>query len=409
MRKTVYFCLNVIHMMLRTLIFVCFALSLAACDHQIDQEQVIELPVEHAAFEANPQAVPKQAVKTLAIGAEAPDFSLPGVDEQWYSLQSFGEAKVLAIVFTCNHCPTAQAYEDRLIQLHEDYVSRGVAIVAISPNSPLGLLYEELGYSDLGDSFEDMKARAEDKAFPFPYLYDGDNEKASLAYGPVATPHAFVFDKERKLRYVGRLDGSEKPGTAQAEDVRAAIDALLDGQVVETAETKTFGCSTKWAWKTDYKKKVEADWEQKEIKVHALTVPGLKTLLQNETEELLMVNVWASWCGPCVLELPDLAKVYRMYQGRDFRFVSISADKAKNMKAAQKCLEKAHLPAENYVFDGEDKYQLIETVDPNWTGALPYTILIEPGGKIVYAKQGMIDFFELKKAIVDHPLIGRYY
>ena len=149
--------------------------------------------------------------KTLPIGAQAPDFSLPGVDGKTYSLSSFADAKVLVIVFTCNHCPTAQAYENRIIQLQKDYASKGVALVAIMPNDPSSIRLDELGYTDMGDSFEEMKRRAEERHFNFPYLYDGDTESASRQYGPIATPHVFIFDQDRKLRYSGRIDDVEKP------------------------------------------------------------------------------------------------------------------------------------------------------------------------------------------------------
>ena len=106
---------------------------------------------------ARPLAADTPSFPTLAIGASAPDFDLPGVDGKRYTLASFKEAKVLVLVFTANHCPTAQAYEDRIIRLHADYKDKGVALVAISPNDPLAVRLDELGYSDLGDSFEDMK------------------------------------------------------------------------------------------------------------------------------------------------------------------------------------------------------------------------------------------------------------
>ena len=138
--------------------------------------------------------------KTLAIGSKAPDFSLPGVDGKTYTLESFKSAKVLVIVFMCNHCPTSQAYEPRIIKLERDYAPKGVQVVGINPNNPSSLRLDELGYSDVGDSFPEMKIRAKDAGFNFPYLFDGDKEDAANKYGPVATPHVFVFDQDRKLR-----------------------------------------------------------------------------------------------------------------------------------------------------------------------------------------------------------------
>ncbi len=120
-------------------------------------------------------------VKTLAPGTQAPDFSLPGVDGKTYTLSSFEKAKAVVIIFSCNHCPTAQAYEDRIIAIANDYRPKGVEVVMISPNSVDALNYSELGYSDMGDSFGEMKLRAAEKAFPFPYLYDGDEQKTALS------------------------------------------------------------------------------------------------------------------------------------------------------------------------------------------------------------------------------------
>jgi len=147
--------------------------------------------------------------QTLAIGDSAPDFKLPGVDDKEYNLKSFAQAKLLLVVFTCNHCPTAQAYESRIVQLDADYKDRGVALVAISPNDDQALRLDELGYTEVGDSLADMKYRAKNHQFRFPYLYDGETQRVSLAYGVVATPQVFLFDGQRKLRYVGRIDDSD--------------------------------------------------------------------------------------------------------------------------------------------------------------------------------------------------------
>ena len=366
-------------------------------------------PATTASFEASPQLVEETEVTTLAIGEKAPDFDLPAADGQRYQLSDFGDAEVLTIIFTCNHCPTAQAYEERIKELVTDYEDQGVSVIAISPNSPLAVLYNELGYSDLGDTYEDMQVAARDRNFNFPYLYDGDDHAVSLQYGPVATPHAFVFDRDRTLRYVGRLDASEKPGTGQAEDVRAAIDAVLAGEEVPTETTKTFGCSVKWAWKNEYKEEVYEEWEEAPVTLEEIDEAGIAELLKNDTDKLRLINVWATWCGPCVLEYPDFIEMQRMYGDRAFEFVSISADKPEQKEKALAFLEKKNSVLDNYIFAKDDQYALIEAIDPEWQGALPYTVLVEPGGERIYSQQGTIDPFELRKAIVEHELMGRYY
>ncbi|CAN5789204.1 hypothetical protein BH24BAC1_BH24BAC1_21680 [soil metagenome] len=344
---------------------------------------------------------------TLEIGAAAPDFKLPGTDGKSYTLKSFADAKVLAIIFTCNHCPTAQAYEDRMKALMTDYKAKGVAVVAVSPNDPAAVSLDELGYSDLGDSFEEMKIRAKEKGYNFPYLYDGQPAIMSKASGPVATPHAFVFDQQRKLRYVGRLDGSEKPGSAHAEDIRAAFDALLAGKAVAEPKTKTFGCSVKWSEKGDWAQKAPLKWAQEPVSLEVIDEPSLRALLKNDTDKVRLVNVWATWCGPCVAEMPEFVTINRMYRNREFEFITVSADTPDKKDKALGVLKKMQASNKNYLFNSEDKYKLIEAIDPQWQGALPYTLLIEPGGKVVYRTQGTIDPREMKKMIVNK--IGRYY
>ena len=347
--------------------------------------------------------------ETLKIGATAPDFNLLGVDGKHYTLSSFDDAKVLAILFTCNHCPTAQAYEQRIIDLVKDYSQKSFQLIAISPNAPDAVALGELGYTDMGDTYEEMKIRAKDKGYNFPYLYDGETQETAKAYGPIATPHLFVFDQERKLRYVGRLDKSEKPGTANSEDARAAIDAVLAGKEVAEPVTKTFGCSIKWASKSEWKERMDKEWASQEVTLDEIDVEGIKNLIRNDSDKLRLINVWATWCGPCVAEYSEFIDIHRMYQGRDFEFISISADKPDKKDKVLSFLEKKASAVKNYIFNQDDKYALIEAVDPDWQGALPYTILVEPGGKIVYSQQGTIDPFEMKKTIVENQYIGRYY
>lgn len=393
------------------LLSLIFMIACQSGEQSTDTEQTATKDEAKPFFVMNPQHIEKQdPVPTLEIGAQAPDFRLPGVDGRYHTLEEYSDAKALVIIFTCNHCPTAQAYEERMMDFTTDYKDKGVQVIAISPNSPLGLLYEELGYTDLNDDFEDMIIRAEYQQFNFPYLYDGDNEAVSLQYGPVATPHAFVFDEERKLRYHGRLDAIEKPGSANAEDLRAATDAVLAGEEVEVPTTKVFGCSTKWGWKTDSRERVDNQWQSKEVTLESADVDEIKKIVANEGgDKLRLINVWATWCGPCIIEYPEFIVLQRMYGARDFEFVSISADKPSQHDKALKFLKKEYSAVSNYLFAEEDKYALIEAIDPDWNGALPYTLLVDPEGKKVWSHQGEVDFLELKRAIVDHPMIGRYF
>jgi peroxiredoxin len=342
----------------------------------------------------------------LSLGSNAPDFSLPGVDGKTYSLKDFASFEILVIIFTCNHCPTAQAYEERIKQLVVDYKSKGVAIVAISPNDPMAVTLGEMGYTDVGDSFGEMKIRAKHKAFNFPYLYDGETSKVSMEYGPQATPHVFIFDKQRKLRYTGRIDDGEKPGTAKTHDTRNAIDALLAGSPVPVEKTKTFGCSIKWPDKREYANSEIAKYATEKVSISNLGMDELKQLIANDGINYRLINVWATWCGPCVVEFPSFVDMHRMYRNREFEMISISFDDMDRKANALNFLVKKQASMKNYIIEG-DRYQFIEAIDPKWEGALPYTLFVAPGGKILYSKQGIIDALEMKRIVAD--AIGRIY
>ena len=347
---------------------------------------------------------------TLAIGSVAPDFNLKGVDGKMYSLKSFAKAKILMIVFTCNHCPTAQAYEARLKKITADYKAKGVQVIAISPNDAKSVRLDEMGYTDLGDSYPDMQNRAKIAGFNFPYLYDGETEITSKKYGPIATPHVFIFDEKRILRYSGRVDDVEKPtGTPKNFDTRNALDNLLAGQNVAVEKTKVFGCSVKWAEKEELTNKEKQSWAKEEVNIESIDDEGIKQLLKNDTKKLRLINVWATWCGPCVAEIPDFLNINRMYRQRDFEFVTISADKPDKKDKALTTLKRLQASSKNYIYNSDDIYKLIELIDPKWQGALPYTLLVEPNGKIVYQKQGAINPLKMKTLIVENPIIGRYF
>lgn len=345
-------------------------------------------------------------VETLEIGKPAPEFDLPGVDDKMYRLADFAKARVLVVIFTCNHCPTAQAYEERIVKLEADYRDKGVALVAISPNDPQAVRLDELGYTDVGDSFADMKLHARRRGFKFPYLYDGETQSVATAFGVLATPHVFVFDRERKLRYNGRIDDAEV-GKPKSNDVRNAIDDLLAGRSVRVAKTRVFGCSTKWADKRENARESLAKWNAESVELDEIDEADLRELAANKTEKFRLINVWSTTCAPCISELDEFVTANRMYRGRHFEMYTLSIDPADRRDAAQKVLDKHHVSCRNFMFGSGDRDKLAEALDPDWAGPVPYTLLIAPGGQIVRRWKEEIDPAELKATLVDH--LGRTY
>ncbi|HUU13976.1 MAG TPA: redoxin domain-containing protein [Terriglobia bacterium] len=359
---------------------------------------------------AMPVLAAEEAPPTLAIGAKAPDFCLPGIDDQTHCLKDYAASKVLVIVFTCNHCPTAQLYESRIKKLASDYRDRGVELVAIEPNDPHAVRLDEMGYTDVGDSFAEMKIRAGHRQFNFPYLDDGETQKVAHAYGPTATPHVFVFDSERRLRYEGRLDNNPREQYANRHDARDAIEAVLAGQPVAVTKTPSFGCSIKWAYKGEGRKEELADIEREPVTVQLAGADDLRALRKNSTGKLLLVNFWATWCGPCVKEFPEFQAMYRMYRHRPFDLVTVSANYPDAQAAVLRALKEQHASSRNLLFGSMDIYNLMAAFDADWNAAVPYTMLILPNGEIAYKHQGEIDPLELRRMIIanlpDDDYIG---
>jgi thiol-disulfide isomerase/thioredoxin len=337
---------------------------------------------------------------TLALGSAAPDFSLPGIDGKTHTLAEYKAAKVLVIVFTCDHCPTAQLYESRLKKLVEDYKGKSVQFVMIEPNDPEAVRLDELAWTDVGDGLEDMKVRAAYRHFNFPYLYDGATQATANAYGPKATPHVFIFDAQRKLRFEGRVDDSQRESLVKTQDTRNAIDALLADTPVAVDHTGVFGCSTKWKSKIasgqEYLKKIEAE----PVKLDEATAETLKKLRANPTGKLLLVNFWATWCGPCVVEFPDLETTYRMFRMRDLDMVTVATNLPDEKPGVMKFLQKQHATGRNLIFASNDTYAMQAAFDPKWESGVPYTILLAPDGKVLYKQTGDLDVLALRRVIL---------
>ena len=360
---------------------------------------------------ANDQAADANHPAPLAIGSPAPDFSLPGVDGKTYSLASFKASSMLAVIFTAVHCPTAEVYEERIKQLTADYADRGVAVVAIQPNSAKAVRLDEMGYTDLGDSLEDMKIRAAYREFNFTFLYDGDDQAVSRLYGPDATPHLFLFDRERRLRYQGRIDSNPREEHAKVPDARRAIDAVLAGMSVPVEKTPAVGCSVKWLDKQASRDAELAAFAKEPVPLDTIDADGMRALRKNATGKTLLVNFWATWCGPCVAEFPDLQNTWRMYRKRPFELVTVSVNYPDEQRAVRRFLESQHASSRNYMAASMDPYALVQAFDPDWSGGVPYSMVIAPGGRVLYKGNGALNILATRRLILasfpDDDYVGQ--
>jgi peroxiredoxin len=336
----------------------------------------------------------------LAIGSPAPDFSLPGVDGQVHNLSDYASSPILVIVFTCNHCPIAQMYEQRIQKLADDYKSKGVAVVAIQGNDPQAIRIDELDSSDVSDTLPEMKIRVQYKHLTYPYLYAGDTQEATRAYGPQATPHVFIFDQSRHLRYEGRMDNSYRTELVKTQDARNAIDALLARKEVAVKHTGVFGCSTKGKEKAADKEAALEKINQQPVSVEMISKSELTRLRGNPSHQMMLVDFWATWCGSCIVEFADLQNTLRMYGARDYSVVTIAANMPDEKAGVLRFLQKQHATSRNYLFDSQDTAALQTAFDPKWDSAVPYTILLSGDGKVLYKQLGSADMLELKRIIL---------
>jgi thiol-disulfide isomerase/thioredoxin len=195
---------------------------------------IAAVPTAYGADAATENNASDAEQKKLAIGDPAPAWkNLAGVDDREHSLGEHADAKAVVVVFTCNHCPVAQAYEDRIIEIASDYQVKGVDVVAINVNNMEA------------DKLPAMKERAEEKGFKFEYLYD-PSQKIGRAFGAAVTPHAFLLDGERKVAFIGAIDDNMSPDKVKTDYLRNAIDAVLAGNQPEPATTKPIGCGIQY-------------------------------------------------------------------------------------------------------------------------------------------------------------------
>jgi thiol-disulfide isomerase/thioredoxin len=300
---------------------------------------------------------------------------------------------------------------------------KGVAVVAINPNSLEGLMVEELGYAKYSDSYDEMKLYAKERGFNFPYLYDGATQATAKAYGCLCTPHLFIFDQDRRLRYKGRFDDSElpDPGSVHSRDGAAAMEALLAGGPVPVEVTRPMGCSTKWMTKQSKVAEGNEAWKNLPVSIGRVDAAGLAALAANPTNRLRVINLWATWCVPCVEEFPGLVLISRRFEMRDFDLITVSVDKPQDEGKALAFLNRQHaaVPPDakasvaaqgrttnNFIYTGPPGDALAQALDPKWPGGYPYTVVIAPGGRVIY-RSGALDIPDFQSRLVD--MLGVYY
>ena len=330
-----------------------------------------------------PQNVPAQS-SALPIGTAAPDFTLKDVSGKTHSLAMY-RGKTVVVAFFSTQCPIVNAYHARIRSLAADFQQRGVVLLGV--------------YSNGNESLAAVKIKAAEQKFSFPVLRDDGNTVADL-FNAQSTPEMFVIDGEGRLRYHGRIDNSPEPSRVKRNDLREALEEVLAGKEVSVTETRAFGCQLKRLKATAENKAMARQKKPAASGVALLKPAEFAALLEQSKGKVLLVNFWATWCGPCVAEFPEFVMLDQKYRNRGVRIISISADEiADRLTKVEPFIKEQKAGFEVFVQDVDDPEDMIKQFTKDWSGALPATFVFDRHGKVVFSVLGIIDREKLTAAL----------
>jgi peroxiredoxin len=367
------------------------------------------------------------ANSSLSIGQSAPDFNLPDLRGQSHTLKE-QRGKITVIAFLSVQCPISNAYNERIRALAEDYAKQGVAFLAINSSAP--------------ESIADIKAHALQHNFAFPILKDTGNKVAD-AYGAERTPEIFVVDAQGVLRYHGRIDNSQDLRRVKRNDLREALNELLAGKPVSVSEAKAMGCVIKRVQAATTRYGTESDSDRVDLRSQrtwptvnpytfsfapqkakpavkrpattakpkpATTAAASKPVLLKPAEfpklrdsfkgQVLVINFWATWCAPCVAEMPEFVKLDAEYRNKGVRVIAISADDTTDLNTlVARFVREKKLVFPIYVQDTDDPQEMIDMINKDWPGTLPATFVYDKQGQLVLSRFGIIDREQLMTTV----------
>jgi len=318
------------------------------------------------------------------IGEPAPDFTLSDTNGEVHSLKSY-RGRIAVVGFLGVACPISNAYNERIRAIVSDYAGKNVAFLGINSN--------------FDEQVQMIREHAAGNKLTFPILKDEGSRVADI-YSAERTPEMFVVDRDGVLRYRGRIDNSQETRRVKRNDLRAALDELIDGKPVTIPEARAFGCLIKRAADAEAINRAEEQAKDFIPKVGRLKPADFAKFKASALGKVLVINFWATWCGPCVAEFPEFVALDARYRDKGVKFVGISADEISDIDSKViPFIREQKAMFDMMIQDTDDPEEMIAVVDKDWQGTLPATFIFDKTGKLSYVRYGIIDRDLLIEAI----------
>lgn len=333
-----------------------------------------------------------------------PSFKLKATNGEIYSQSDFNDKKVLGIVFLSNHCKVSQLFQNHLIALTRKY-SEDVVIIAVSPNYEQSILPDELAYSDLGDSFQDMVKRANRMKYNFPYLHDGDNQNLTKEIGAKITPTIYLYNQERELFYSGRIGNIDSPDNMETSEVNQAINSLLIDKKTIFKRTKVFGTSIKTKNHLLVAEQVRQRYADEKVRLNEADARKLNFYLTHNIRKPKLFYVWQTNDEKPRDNLIKLSFLYKIFRKRGFKLITVCIAKKDEEDRIVEFLENSQLSSTNFIVYGHNISPLASIIPDEVEKVTPYFRLLSSEGDKLIGGHGEISIdslrFEILKALDD--------
>ncbi len=334
-----------------------------------------------------------------------PKFSLRGVDEKLYTNEDFAEMDLLAVVFLSNHCRVSQIFQNQLIKLSEVLKNEKVGIVAVSPNYAQAILPDELAHSDLGDSFIEMQKRADRMNYNFPYLYDGEKQEFTRKIGVKITPTVYLYNKNRKLVYVGRIGNHETSRDLDSSDLYKSIKSNQTKETEKFNRTKVFGTSVRFIDDLVLAEQVRKRYADETVKIGYADQRKLKFYLTHLTGKPKLFYIWKASDKQSRENLITISTLYKIFRKRGLKVITVCIAENENNEDAIELLKRAQLSSTNFIIPGNQVSQLTTIMPKDVKSVTPFYRLLGSDGKMRGGGKGNISKDSLRLDIL-HSLNG---